>query len=79
MIFLVPPLGYKFSVEDENVEGVEEDNVVFDGHTVEKYGHTRRSIKSVRHKRRPNHNKRVVNVLFIQGITKIIISLKLLY
>jgi hypothetical protein len=48
-----PPLNDKFSVEDKNVEeGVEEkDNVVFDGYTVEKYGH-RGSIESVRHKSR---------------------------
>ena len=36
-ISLIPPLSDKFAVEDENVDGVEEDNVVFDGHTVEKY------------------------------------------
>ena len=37
-ISLIPPLGNNFTVEDENVESVEEeDNIVFDGHTVEKY------------------------------------------
>ena len=65
-------------MKDENVEGVEEeDNAVFDGHTVEKYGH-RRSIESVRHKSRLNHNERTVNVLFVQDMAKIIISIKLL-
>ena len=43
---------------------------MFDGYTVKKYRH-RRSIKSVRHKSRLNHNKRTVNVLFIPGMTKI--------
>jgi hypothetical protein len=59
-------------VEDENVECVEEeDNVVFDGHTVEKYGH-RGSIESVGHKSRLNHNERIVNVLFVQGMTNLL-------
>ena len=53
-------------------------SVMLDGHTIEKYWH-RRSIESVRHKSRLNHNKRVVNVLYVQSMTKIIISLKFLY
>jgi hypothetical protein len=73
-------LSDKFSMEDKNVEeGVEEkDNIVFDGYAVEKYGH-RGSIESVRHKSRLNHYKRIINILFVQGMAKIIISLKLLY
>jgi hypothetical protein len=51
IVSLIPPLRDKFSVEDKNVgKGVEEkDNVVFDGYTVEKYGH-RGNIESVRHR-----------------------------
>jgi hypothetical protein len=33
LITLIPPLSDEFSVEDENVEGVEESGVVFDGHS----------------------------------------------
>ena len=79
LISLIPPLSDEFSVEDENVEeGVEEeDDVMFDGHTIEKYGH-RGSIESVRHKSRLNHDERIVNILFVQGMTKITISLNLL-
>jgi len=71
LISLVPPLGNKFSVEDEDVEeGIEKkDDIVFDGHTVEEYGHGR-SIESVRHKSRLNHDKRIVNVFFVQGMAK---------
>jgi hypothetical protein len=71
LISLVPPLGNEFSMEDENMEeSVEEkDDVVFDGDTVEKYGH-RRSIETVRHKSRLDHDKRIVNVLFVQCVAK---------
>jgi hypothetical protein len=61
-------LSDKFSVEDENVEGVEEDDACLMD-TVEKYGH-RGNIESVRHEIRLNHNERIVNVLFVQGMTK---------
>src|ERR1700679_1516690 len=71
LISLVPPLSDQFSVENKYMEeGVEEeDNVMFDGHTVQKYGH-RRSIESVRHEGRLNHDERIVNVLFVQGMAE---------
>jgi hypothetical protein len=44
LISLIPPFSDEFSVEDKNVEGVKKDNIVFDGYTVEKYGHSRGSL-----------------------------------
>ena len=47
----------------------DDSDIMFDGHNIEKYGH-RWSIGSVRHESRLNHNKEIVNILFVRGMAK---------
>jgi hypothetical protein len=56
-------------MEDKNMEECieQEDDIMFDGNAVEENG-LRGHIKGVGHQRRLNHDKRVIDILFIEDM-----------
>ena len=56
-------------MKDEDMEESvkEEDDIVFDGNTIQK-DRLRRRVKRIRHQRWLNHNQRIIHIFLVQDV-----------